>query len=61
MDNKYFSDIYNDFFSVEKKELEVKEDNNSDVVLDIDSLYLDNESKNLLKQILKHCITPFCR
>ena len=54
MDNKYFSDIYNDFFSVEKKELEVKEDNKESIVLDIDSLYLDNESKNLLKQILEY-------
>ena len=54
MDNKYFSDIYNDFFSVEKKELEVKEDIDKDVVIDIDSLYLDNESKNLLKQILEY-------
>ena len=55
MDNKYFSDIYNDFFSVEKKELELKEDNkDSEVVIDIDSLYLDNESKNLLKQILEY-------
>ena len=53
MDNKYFSDIYDDFFKVEKKELEVKEDN-SDITIDIDSLYLDNESKNLLKQILEY-------
>ncbi len=55
MDNKYFSDIYNDFFSVDKKELEVKEDkSNETIVIDIDSLYLDNESKNLLKQILEY-------
>ena len=56
MDNKYFSDIYNDFFKVEKKELEVEKDNNNknDVIIDIDSLYLDNESKNLLKQIIKY-------
>ena len=54
MDNKYVSDIYNDFFSVEKKELEVKEDNSNNIVMDIDSLYLDNESKNLLKQILEY-------
>ena len=53
MDNKYFSDIYNDFFKVEKKELEVREDDNSSII-DIDSLYLDNESKNLLKQILEY-------
>ena len=56
MDNKYFSDIYNDFFSVSKKELEVKEESNdiNDIVIDIDSLYIDNESKNLLKQILEY-------
>ena len=53
MDNKYFSDIYDDFFKVEKKELEVNEDDNSSII-DIDSLYLDNESKNLLKQILEY-------
>ena len=53
MDNEYFSDIYNDFFKVEKKELEVKEDE-TNVVLDIDNLYLDNESKNLFKQILEY-------
>ena len=56
MKNDYFKDIYNDFFSVSKKELEVKEENNntSDIVIDIDSLYIDNESKNLLKQILEY-------
>lgn len=54
MDNKYFSDIYNDFFSVEKKELEVKEEKEEEIVIDIDSLYLDNESKNLLKQIIEY-------
>ena len=54
MDNKYFSDIYDDFFRVEKKELVVKEDNNEDITIDIDSLYLDNESKNLLKQIIDY-------
>jgi AAA+ superfamily predicted ATPase len=55
MDNKYFNDIYNDFFSVEKKELEIKENSNEEVV-DIDLLYLDNESKNLLKQILEYMV-----
>ena len=56
MDNKYFNDIYNDFFKVEKKDLEVKNDekNNSNIIEDIDNLYLDNESKNLLKQILEY-------
>ena len=56
MDNKYFNDIYNDFFKVEKKDLEVKSDekNNSNIIEDIDNLYLDNGSKNLLKQILEY-------
>lgn len=56
MDNKYFSDIYNDFFKVEKKDLEIKSDekNNSNIIENIDNLYLDNESKNLLKQILEY-------
>ena len=55
MNNKYFNDIYDDFFKVEKKELEIKEDDsNKEIVIDIDSLYLDNESKNLLKQILEY-------
>lgn len=54
MDNKYFSDIYNDFFKVEKKELEIQEDNSTSVIPDIDNLYLDNESKNLLKQIIEY-------
>ena len=54
MDNKYFSDIYNDFFKVEKKNLEIKEDSEEDIVIDIDSLYLDNESKNLIKQIIEY-------
>ena len=55
MDNKYFSDIYNDFFRVEKKELVVENTNdNIDTTLDIDGLYLDNESKNLLKQITEY-------
>ena len=56
MNNKYFSDIYDDFFKVEKKELEIKEENKEEVNLleDIDSLYLDNESKNLLKQIIEY-------
>ena len=56
MDNKYFNDIYNDFFKVEKKELEINSDekNKDDVIENIDNLYLDNESKNLLKQILEY-------
>ena len=54
MDNKYFSDIYNDFFRVDETKLEVKEESNNEVVIDLDSLYLDNESKNLLKQIMEY-------
>ena len=57
MNNRYFSDIYDDFFSVEKKEIEVeKEDNKSDfnILEAINSLYIDNESKNLLKQITEY-------
>ena len=52
MDNKYFNDIYNDFFSVENKKIKVEEKENID--LNIDDLYLDIESKNLLKQILEY-------
>ena len=57
MNNKYFSDIYDDFFRVEKKEIEVKEDSIKEEVNlleDINNLYLDNESKNLLKQIIEY-------
>ncbi len=56
MNNKYFSDIYDDFFKVEKKEIEVKEDSNEDInLLDkINTLHIDNESKNLLKQIIDY-------
>ena len=58
MNNKYFSDIYDDFFKVEKKEIavdEVKDDKEDINILEtINSLYLDNESKNLLKQILEY-------
>lgn len=53
MNNKYFNDIYSDFFKVEKEELEVKEEK-EDIVYSIDSLYLDNESKNLLNQIIDY-------
>ena len=53
MDNKYFSDIYDDFFSVEKDNF--KNDNVlTDDYLEIDNLYLDDESKNLLKQIIDY-------
>ena len=56
MNNNYFKDIYNDFFSVESKEIKVEEKSSSDenIDLNIDDLYLDNESKNLLKQITEY-------
>ena len=57
MDNNYFKDIYNDFFSVEKKEIEVEEkevNNDINLLEEINSLYVDNESKNLLKQIIEY-------
>ncbi len=55
MENKYFSDIYDDFFNVKKEET-VEENNNNDLDLnlEIDNLYLDDESKNLLKQIINY-------
>ena len=53
MNNKYFNDIYSDFFKIEKEELEVKEEK-EDIFYSIDSLYLDNESKNLLNQIIDY-------
>lgn len=55
MNNKYFSDIYNDFFKVEKEEIKVEEEkDNTNIVEDISNLYLDNESKNLLRQIIEY-------
>ncbi len=57
MDNKYFSEIYNDFFKVDKKEIEIKnEENNDNLIVNIDNLEIDNESKNLLKQILEYMV-----
>ena len=53
MNNKYFSDIYNDFFSVKEEEIKISESNEEELI-DIDNLYLDNESKNLLKQIIDY-------
>ncbi len=53
MNNKYFNDIYDDFFKVEKKEIVVEEEKES-IIEDISTLYLDNESKNLLKQITEY-------
>ena len=56
MNNDYFKDIYNDFFSVEKKEIKVEEKESTldNTLLSIDDLYLDIESKNLLKQITEY-------
>ena len=55
MKNDYFKDIYNDFFSVESKEIKVEEKNiEENIDISIDDLYLDNESKNLLKQITEY-------
>ena len=55
MKNDYFKDIYNDFFSVESKEIKVPEKKEEEsTYLSIDDLYLDNESKNLLKQIIEY-------
>ena len=58
MYNKYFNDIYDDFFKVDKTQIEVNTDNKDDdevnILEEINSLYLDNESKNLLKQILEY-------
>ena len=57
MNNKYFNDIYNDFFSVEKKEIEVEKEeikNDINILEEINSLYIDNASKNLLKQIAEY-------
>ena len=58
MNNKYFSDIYDDFFKVSPKEIEVKEESvkeeDINYLEEINSLYLDNESKNLLKQIIEY-------
>ena len=54
MNNLYFNDIYNDFFKVEKKEI-TEEEKDSNIILEsIDDLYLNNESKNLFKQILNY-------
>ena len=53
MENNYLSEIYNDFFNVKKEEV-VEVDNDYDFNLEIDNLYLDDESKNLLKQIINY-------
>ena len=55
MDSKYFNEIYNDFFNVNKK-IEVEEKNNveEEISYNIDELYLDDKSKNLFSQILDY-------
>ncbi len=58
----FLKDIYKDFYGVETPKLEVskeevKEDSNtfmSDLFNDINSLYIDEESKNLLKKIIEY-------
>ena len=55
MDNKYFNEIYDDFFKVNKETSVNEEENNDfDYNLEIDNLYLDDESKSLLKQIIEY-------
>ena len=56
MNNKYFNDIYNDFFNVNSNQLKLDDGNNNDtdILVDIDALYVDNESKNLLRQIIDY-------
>ncbi len=54
MNNLYFNDIYNDFFKVEKNNITDEEKDQNVILENIDELYLDNESKNLFKQILSY-------
>ncbi|MBP5684753.1 MAG: AAA family ATPase [Bacilli bacterium] len=53
MDNKYFSEIYDDFFTVKKEEIK-EEISDVDLNIEVDNLYLDDESKSLLKQIIEY-------
>ena len=55
MDSKYFNEIYNDFFNVNKK-IEFSDKNNveEEIIYNIDELYLDDKSKNLFSQILDY-------
>ena len=57
--NYDFSDIYNDFFGVEskninKEEVTSKDISYKDLIDKIDNLYLNSESKNLLKKIVEY-------
>ena len=54
MNNNYFDEIYKDFFTVKKESIISEDKNSNDELIDIDSIYIDNESKNLLKQILEY-------
>ena len=56
MNNNYFNEIYNDFFSVDKKinVEEISDNDNNNNLDDISKLYLDEESKSLLIQILDY-------
>ena len=57
MNNKYFSNIYDDFFSVSEEEIKVSEESTKNcfnILEEINSLYLNNESKNLIKQITEY-------
>ena len=54
MDNNYLNDIYNDFFNVHKEEDVILEENDLDLNTEIDNLYLEEESKKLLKQMINY-------
>ena len=56
MNNKYFSEIYNDFFSVSKDDIKQEESSLEELNLtdEINSIHLDNPSKNLLIQIVNY-------
>ena len=55
MDSKYFNEIYNDFFNVNKKiEVDEKNEVKEEILYNIDELLLDDKSKNLFSQILDY-------
>ncbi len=54
MENKYFSEIYDDFFGVNKIIVPEEKTNDMDIYTEIDNLYLDDESKSLLKKIVDY-------
>jgi len=51
-----FKDIYTDFFGVEEKKEELSEENKEmgDLISKINDLYLDDDSKNLFKNIIEY-------